>query len=266
LAYLGVASGFSVSFIANRLRRAAGIALCYHGILPAQIEAFAWQMAWLATRQCSKPPVDQTASGCEENVASVRVTFDDAFANLLDNALPLLEQHHIPAIVFAVADNLGCYPRWAMPAGHPEAKEETMTPEQLKSLAQHPLIRIGSHTLTHPDLTKVHPQQAKRELVESKAKLEQLIDQTVDDLALPHGAYNEQVLALAKEAGYKKIYTLDPRPFDPKAKTPVIGRFSMSPDVWKMEFILSCSGAYAWLYPWRRFVRRFRGLMHSFAR
>lgn len=191
------------------------------------------------------------------------MTFDDAFANLLDNAIPILERYQVPAMIFAVADNLGNHPRWRMPDGHPEANEPTMTAEQLQAASNNPLIRIGSHTMTHPNLVTIPDDQLRFELGESKRKLEETVGYLIVDLALPHGSYNDQVLSEALKAGYKRIYTLDPKPYDPSSANPVIGRFSVSPDVWKNEFLLTCAGAYSWLYPWRKLIRGIRRWISS---
>jgi peptidoglycan/xylan/chitin deacetylase (PgdA/CDA1 family) len=225
----------------GRLRCKKGVVLCYHGVRPEQKHRFERQVILLSRR-----------------FPFVRMTFDDAFSNLLDNALPILEELQVPAIIFAVTDNLGDIPRWNIPAGHPEAQELTMTAQQLLNISKHPLIRIGSHTLTHPDLTKISHDRLQAELAESKSKLEKLLGCPIEDMALPHGAYNEEVIALAQAAGYKRIFTLDPRPTDFESGSAVMGRFSLSPDVWPIEFYLTCAGAYAGLYPWRRFIRRFR--------
>lgn len=252
LSYLSIAlvswilSGFGLLF----MRRT--IVLCYHGVDAEQADRFQKQMMRLKLRLKN--------SGKLRALPAVWITFDDAFANLLDNALPVLEKCRIPAIVFAVAGNLGGMPHWKMPVGHHERNEKTMTKDQLTFLSRHPLVKIGSHTVTHPNLVEISPQQARNELADSKQQLEVVLGCSVEEFALPHGAYNEVVLAMAQEVGYKRVYTLDPKPVDLESGGAVIGRFSMSPDVWKIEFMLTCAGAYAWLRPWRRFVRQARGL------
>jgi peptidoglycan/xylan/chitin deacetylase (PgdA/CDA1 family)/lipid II:glycine glycyltransferase (peptidoglycan interpeptide bridge formation enzyme) len=239
----------------GRFRRDGVVALCYHGVSAKQRERFAWQMSKIRSRVVDLAECRASTSSCAK-LPYVSMTFDDAFANLMENALPILEQYQIPATIFAVADNLGCLPRWEMPDGHPESTERTMTDEQLVTVSKNPLIRIGSHTLTHPDLTRIRPDQLKTELIDSKRRLEQLLGNPIEDLALPFGSYDQEVLRMAREAGYKRIYTVDTRPANPMSQEPVTGRFAMSPDVWKIEFILTCAGVYAWLYPWRRFIHR----------
>lgn len=253
--YLALATGYYVVTLGGRLVGKTRIVLCYHGILPKQIERFKWQMGKIS----AQATFDKNKKGDSRHhnglFSKVCITFDDAFANLLDNALPVIKKYHIPATIFAVTGNLGDTPKWAISANHPEAGEKTMTSEQLVMLSKNPLIRIGSHTQTHPDLSKLPLDQVLWELTESKKNLEQLLDKPIEDLALPHGAYNEEVLHIAQEVGYKRIYTLEPKLVEEGQKMGVLGRFSMSPDVWPIEFYLTCAGAYSWLFPFRRFVK-----------
>jgi peptidoglycan/xylan/chitin deacetylase (PgdA/CDA1 family) len=251
LLYLMGAMVWYVLSLGGRLGRGEVVVLCYHGIRDDQCESFRWQMS-----RVSGKTVETTNPARMEALPTmaqpkILITFDDAFANLLDNALPALEEYRIPAIVFAVADNLGKMPCWEMSAEHPESNQWIVAAEELVSLGKDPLMRIGSHTLTHSDLTKIPTDQIKTELGDSKEQLEELLGCTVEDMALPHGGYNEKVLTMAKEAGYKRVYTLDPKATNFESGSLVVGRFSMSPDVWKIEFMLTCAGAYAWLYPWR---------------
>jgi peptidoglycan/xylan/chitin deacetylase (PgdA/CDA1 family) len=240
--YILVAMAGYVLTAGGRLRCNKAVVLCYHGVLPKQREQFKRQMARL--------------SGCGGRSPKVFITFDDAFENLLDNALPLLNEFRIPAIVFAVPGNFGQSPKWSIAAEHPEYNEKVMTEQQLKSISSD-LIKIGSHTQTHPNLSTLSGEDVRWELTESKKNLEKLLDGPVEDLALPHGAYNTEVLRIAQEAGYKRIYTLEPKMVRESQEMGVIGRFSTSPDVWRIEFYLTCAGAYSWLFPFRKLLKKF---------
>lgn len=221
------------------------IILCYHGILPGQRERFKRQIQTISKRK----------------LQNIELTFDDAFENLLDNALPELKRNGVRCTIFAVPGNWGQTPRWTIAPQHPEYNEKLMTAEQLSGISWD-LIKIGSHTQTHPDLSKLPPEQVRWELIESKKNLEQMLDKAVEDLALPHGAYNREVLRIAQEAGYKRIYTLEPK-FAENQQVGVMGRFSMSPDVWLIEFYLTCAGAYSWLDSWRQFISAIKRYLHK---
>jgi peptidoglycan/xylan/chitin deacetylase (PgdA/CDA1 family) len=215
-------------------------------------------MSSIAGRAISRDGLGAVSLRRGRAVPRIMVTFDDAFANLLDNALPVLEEFNIPAVIFAVTGNMGENPHWQMPKNHPEAQEPLMTGEQIAAVARNPSFRIGSHTVTHVDLTRVSRQQAEDELSQSKRQLEELLGTPVEDFALPHGAHDQHVMDMIQTAGYQRIFTIDSRLNLHSGHGGVIGRFSMSPDVWLMEFILTCAGAYAWLYDWRRLIRSIR--------
>jgi len=234
------------------------LVLCYHGVTSKQKKQFSYQMSRLRKYNKAEEKANNKAGHQKPNNLQVIVTFDDAFANLLDNALPALEQYQIPAIVFAVTGNLGQKPRWEMPPGHMEAEEMIMTEDELVALARNPLMSLGSHTLTHPDLTKISCVQAEEELSKSKQYLEELLGYKIEDLALPHGAFNDEIVSQAEQLKYKRIFTLIPQIEKDACATGLIGRFSMSPDVWRIEFLLTCAGAYAWLYHLRRILQKVR--------
>lgn len=263
LIYLTGAMLWYIFSFGGQLGRGGIVVLCYHGILLADRNKFKWQMSHISCKSVETADLAKIEMPQSIMQPKVYITFDDAFENFLDNALPSLEQYGIPAIVFAVAGNLGNKPRWQLPEGNPDSEQNVMTGAQLSDLSVHSLIKIGSHTLAHSDLTKIPSDQIKTELVDSKEQLEDMLKCSVDEIAFPHGSYNEQVLALAQKAGYKRVYTLDPR-LVCSSENPVVGRFIMSPDVWKIEFILTCAGSYAWLWLWRSFINKVRNLIHRF--
>jgi len=93
------------------------------------------------------------------------VTFDDGFQNAFRNALPILQELAVPAINYIVAGEIGGANSWDHALG-----------AQIRTLMSHGEIlewqraglEIGSHTLTHPRLTAIPPDQARREIFDSK--------------------------------------------------------------------------------------------------
>jgi len=67
-------------------------------------------------------------------------------------------------------------------------------------------FQIGSHTLTHALLTRIPLEEAKYEIEESKAEIE-MITGKCDWFCYPRGYYNEDIIKLVKEAGYKYART-----------------------------------------------------------
>lgn len=240
-----IVSGF------GRFGRRGAVVLCYHAVLPGQEWDFCRQMRALQNRAVRS---DQLPTGGIRwgSPLHVCVTFDDAFVCLREHALPALKESRIGATVFVPVENLGRTPRWAMPEGHPESQERVCSESELTALAQEACLTIGSHSCTHPDLTQIDNESVRTELEESKRKLEALLGKEVYDFALPHGRYNDSVLALAKQAGYSRVFTLEPRVV--RQNEGVLGRFLVSPDMWGIEFKLTAAGAYQWLYLLRKCV------------
>lgn len=262
LVYLAIAAAWTLGrMVAGRLRPHPGeaVVLCYHGVTRSQADAFAWQISRVAHRAAGVRGSD-SLSVQRSWLPYVCVTFDDAFANLLDNALPIARDLDVPVLVFAVAGNAGRPPSWSMPPAHPDAHEPTMTVDQLVQAASQGSCRIGSHTMTHVPLGQCASPTIAEECRLSRQHLEAALGLPIEDLALPYGSCNDDVLLIAHAAGYQRVHTLEPRVHHLGAQG-AIGRFSMTPDVWRIEFLLTCAGGYTWLYPWRQVLRRLRSAL-----
>jgi peptidoglycan/xylan/chitin deacetylase (PgdA/CDA1 family) len=67
-------------------------------------------------------------------------------------------------------------------------------------------MEIGSHTVTHPILSTMQPEEQRAELRDSKARLERELGRSVNVIGYPVGtadAFDERVLAAVREAGYR---------------------------------------------------------------
>lgn len=69
---------------------------------------------------------------------------------------------------------------------------------------------IASHTITHPDLTVISPEQLETELVDSKRILERDLGVEVVNFCYPAGQYNDEVAAAVEAAGYRGATTVEP--------------------------------------------------------
>jgi peptidoglycan/xylan/chitin deacetylase (PgdA/CDA1 family) len=234
--------------LGGRLRRHGAVVLCYHAVQERERERFAKQLRLIGQRGIATSEIANVSGPGRPRVA---LTFDDAFECLIDNALPALEASGVPASVYAVTEASGKTPFWEMPAEHPERGLPIMSEAQLREADARPLVTVGSHTMTHPKLTELADEPLRRELRESKARLEQILGRAVDELAYPHGDHDERVDAAATSAGYRRLLTLEPR-VERGERGPLLGRFIM--DAWAspLEFRLTIDGAYAWLGALRR--------------
>lgn len=152
----------------------------------------------------------------------VVVTFDDGYESVYTNAFPLLVEYGVRATVFVNTDTVGT-------AGH-------LTEDQMKTMEESGLVRFGSHTLSHRHLTELDREEARRALSESRTALEKLLDHSVTSLAYPDGAYDDTVLSLVAECGYKYAYTTD-APCGTYYKNDVIPRLYVYRDMPSDEFL-----------------------------
>ncbi|MBI1826304.1 MAG: hypothetical protein HY287_02910 [Planctomycetes bacterium] len=68
----------------------------------------------------------------------------------------------------------------------------------------------------------------------------------------PYGGLHPFTIEAAREAGYDKAVTCDPRVMRCDDSPLMIGRFKKAPEDWTIEFRLKAAGAYAWRGWFRR--------------
>lgn len=72
-------------------------------------------------------------------------------------------------------------------------------------------IDFGAHTITHPILTRIPIEQARKEIIGSKQKIEEELKHPVTSFAYPNGTrhdFNKEVIKATKEAGITTAFTL----------------------------------------------------------
>jgi peptidoglycan/xylan/chitin deacetylase (PgdA/CDA1 family) len=83
------------------------------------------------------------------------------------------------------------------------ARYEGVTPEELRAVAASELFEVGSHTLTHPFLTRLTGEAQGVEIAGSRRRLAELSAREVRFFAYPAGDYDGLTLRLVREAGYE---------------------------------------------------------------
>ena len=142
---------------------------------------------------------DIIQSGKRQRHPFVCLTFDDSYHDNYTIALPLLRRLEVPFAVFVTTgfiDNR--LPMWWYP------KEQLgLSREELLALDREPLCTIGAHTVSHPRLDTLTPQEQLREIAESRKTLEDLLGHSVIHFSYPHGAYNNETLDIVKDNGFR---------------------------------------------------------------
>ena len=150
------------------------------------------------------------------------VTFDDGFADVLENAAPVLRECGFQAINFLVSGRLGGVNDWDLADG--ERMERLMDAAQVRDwlAAGHD---IGAHTATHAHLPQLSLAQAREEITASKKTLENQFSRAVTDFAYPYGEFNPAIRALVAEAGFKRAWSVEPNVITGDADLLALPRF-----------------------------------------
>jgi len=77
--------------------------------------------------------------------------------------------------------------------------------DEVKELGTNPLIDIGAHTVNHPVLSSIPLSEQRKEILESKTCLEQILSRPITTFAYPYGTrrdYTSATVNLVKELGF----------------------------------------------------------------
>jgi peptidoglycan/xylan/chitin deacetylase (PgdA/CDA1 family) len=127
----------------------------------------------------------------------VVLTFDDGYADFIEEALPTLMEHGFPATVFVATG-------WLADAGVHAAgtsPDRMLSWPQLAELSAAG-VEIGAHSHSHAQLDQISEPRLRAELADSKHLLEDRLGQAITSLAYPYGYSNKRVREVVREVGY----------------------------------------------------------------
>lgn len=188
--------------------------LAYHSIDPSgslisvHPDIFRWQMEYL--RESGKKAVSFGEYLRHYSVSQTKASnlvaliFDDGFDNFHRLALPVLLKHGFTATVFVVTGYVGSNCTWEKTTDIPDLR--LMDWSQLRECHTQG-IEIGSHTIDHFHLTGLNQVEMSRQIIGSKAKLKDSLNIEATSFCYPYGDYNENVVNMVRQAGYKAAVT-----------------------------------------------------------
>lgn len=132
------------------------------------------------------------------------LTLDDGYKDNLYNALPILREFGFSATCYLVADCIGSHNRWD--ADELKVTKPIMDLAELRQWLEGGM-HFGSHTLSHPHLPQLEKAEKRREIVESRSRLESLLGVSVEHFCYPYGEYDQDCIAACREAGYLSAVT-----------------------------------------------------------
>jgi peptidoglycan/xylan/chitin deacetylase (PgdA/CDA1 family) len=189
------------------------VVLCYHGISDAWPASTAVRPADFEAQLASFARAGYRGATLSEALVSpptartVVVSFDDAHASVWEHARRPMERLGIPGTVYVPTDYAGAdrpmgwdgYDAW-LGTDH-EGELACMSWPQLRELAAAGW-EIGSHTCSHPRLSRLGDAEIAAELRESRRVCEERSGAPCRSVAYPYSDYDERVVRAAVDAGY----------------------------------------------------------------
>lgn len=155
-------------------------------------QSFSEQLDWLKNnnfetvnmKDISDPEKTAMSKIAYDKKKPIVLTFDDGYLDAYTNAYSILKEHNMTATFYIIRDYVG--------------SSEYMTQSQIDEL-KNSGFEIGSHTLSHPDLTKTDLVDAQEQITNSKL--------SATSFCYPSGRYDATTIKLVKDAGYETAVT-----------------------------------------------------------
>ena len=133
---------------------------------------------------------------------AVMITIDDGYSSVYEIAYPLLLKYGFTATLFIYTDFIA-------------ATSSALKWDMLKEMVSHG-FDVGSHTVSHCNLGKhkegetddAYAKRIEAEISESKIKIDAKLNYNTVALAFPYGEYNQKVLQIMGDKGYKMGFSV----------------------------------------------------------
>ncbi len=136
----------------------------------------------------------------------IALTFDDAYADFHEVALPLLARYRMTGTLFVPAGHVGGSSGWMHREG--EGGRPILSWTALAEVAASG-IEVGAHSHTHPAMDRLAAAELAEEAARPKAELENRLGTSVTSFAYPYGRYDRRVRDAVAAAGYQAACTMN---------------------------------------------------------
>jgi peptidoglycan/xylan/chitin deacetylase (PgdA/CDA1 family) len=199
---------------------------------------FQEQVNWLRAAGWLGLNVSQASTAPERN--AVVITFDDGCETDSLIAAPILKDAGFGATSYVTVGFVG--------------RPGYLSPAQVRELA-HAGIEIGCHSFSHPYLSDLGDDGLQEEIVVAKDRLQQMTGRAVEHFSCPGGRYNERVIKVVRNAGYKSMATSRTHVNSPTSDPFQLGRVAIMRGTSLSAFRAICEGRRLWQFSVRDRVR-----------
>jgi peptidoglycan/xylan/chitin deacetylase (PgdA/CDA1 family) len=177
--------------------------------------------------------LDHYTLGTPLPARSVLITFDDGYRDNMENAVEVLRRHGYPAVLFVPIGYLDT----TLPLPHEERLAQrgivnrTIDWNDLADLERSG-IRVEAHGISHRPLADLEVDEAAREIVLAKLKLEEALGRPVRAFAYVKGSeahFKLVHLSLLRQAGYDIAFTSVSGANSPRTDPLRLHRYNVEP-------------------------------------
>lgn len=191
----------------------------------------------------------------EVSPRTVGLTFDDGFADVGDEALPVLERLGFGATVFVttgVTDGRLTFPWYA------GRQPPLLGWDDVVALDRQGTLRFEAHTVSHPSLIALDEASAAAEIRESRIELAERLGRPVSAFAYPAGLFGDRDRRLVAEDGYAAAVTCEPGVNRPDTDRLRLHRRQIDRLDGLLDFRAKVAGGHDTPLPLRNLYRRLR--------
>ncbi len=230
-------------------------------------QAFRQQIEFIANTYPVVRLKDVSRQAQSDDGRNVVITFDDAFADCLESAFPVLAKRSIPSTLFVPTAHLGGWNSWdrEMPA---IARKRVMSTQEMCRLCAAGLVDVGSHTVDHRNMRGLSSIDMHTQAAVSKRFLEDALGAPVEMFSYPYGQrdnFSSRTSSVLSEAGYRIAVTTCWGTHNSTRDLLTLRRISFTEHDDLSTIRAKIEGRYDWLgvkealgYAWRSSVDRLR--------
>jgi len=156
-------------------------------------ENFNLQLKWLQDNGYKTVDLNYLINPSVVSFKPVILTFDDGYSDAYTNAFTILRKYNFTGTFYLITNKVSIDSNY-------------LTWEQIIKMKNDGMI-FGSHTMSHPDLSKISDEKTRNEIFQSKQIIENKLNTKIYDFCYPSGKYNTKSIDILKQFGYNTATT-----------------------------------------------------------
>jgi peptidoglycan/xylan/chitin deacetylase (PgdA/CDA1 family) len=206
-----------VAEASSRLR-AQDVVLVYHSVedrpsgFPHSVstESYAAHMRHLVAHYDVVPLDELFSRPGPQQRSRVAITFDDAYAEMYDNVLPLAQKYNAPFTVFVPTRFVQERTRLLANYG-PGSDKEHLTWQQMRAMQATGLVQFESHSHSHLNAV-AETNRLESDILTSIRLIESELAYRPRYFAYPFGNCNQRTHEIALGCGFQRVFTIESVP------------------------------------------------------